>query len=76
VPFAVVRTMYGYSSRFVSFKVTSVVPNAPESMIGLQPPSATFIHPTVLDYPMRKAEPAREEKRNGKSKVSIKHSEQ
>ena len=34
------------------------------------------VHPTVLDYPMRKAEPAREEKRHGKSKVSIKHSEQ
>ena len=35
-------TTYGYSSRLVSFKVAAIVPNTPESMIGLQPPSATL----------------------------------
>ena len=35
-------TTNGYSSRLVSFKVAAIVPNTPESMIALQPPSATL----------------------------------
>ena len=35
-------TTNGYSSRLVSFKVAAIVPNTLESIIALQPPSATL----------------------------------